>query len=108
MAQGRPCHRLQHRGGSRRHGQVCRRADASTANPHRYFSPERLVNYVIDAPATSGYSYSNTNYILAGMIIERVTGRSYRNQLYRRIINPLRPVRPALPPARVPLLGDQT
>ena len=60
------------------------------ANPHRYFSPERLVNYVIDAPATSGYSYSNTNYILAGMIIERVTGRSYRNQLYRRIINPLR------------------
>jgi D-alanyl-D-alanine carboxypeptidase len=60
------------------------------ANPHRYFSPERLVKYVIDAPATSGYSYSNTNYILAGMIIERVTGRSYRNQLYRRIINPLR------------------
>ena len=60
------------------------------ANPHTYFSPERLVNYVIDAPATSGYSYSNTNYILAGMIIERVTGRSYRNQLYRRIINPLR------------------
>src|SRR3954463_527576 len=59
------------------------------ADPHRYFSPERLVGYVLDAPATSGYSYSNTNYVLAEMIIERVTGDSYQKELYRRIIEPL-------------------
>jgi D-alanyl-D-alanine carboxypeptidase len=59
------------------------------ADPHTYFSPERLVGYVIGAPATSGYSYSNTNYVLAEMIIERVTGASYQDQLYRRIIEPL-------------------
>src|SRR3954465_5813997 len=59
------------------------------ADPHTYFSPERLVGYVLDAPATSGYSYSNTNYILAEMIIERVTGDSYQDQLYRRVIEPL-------------------
>jgi D-alanyl-D-alanine carboxypeptidase len=59
------------------------------ADPHTYFSPERLVGYVLGAPATSGYSYSNTNYVLAEMIIERVTGTSYQNQLYRRIIEPL-------------------
>src|SRR3954465_8138562 len=59
------------------------------ADPHTYFSPERLVGYVLDAPATSGYSYSNTNYVLAEMIIERVTGDSYQDQLYRRIIEPL-------------------
>src|SRR3954451_5078538 len=59
------------------------------ADPHTYFSPERLVGYVIGAPATSGYSYSNTNYVLAEMIIERVTGTSYQDQLYRRIIEPL-------------------
>jgi D-alanyl-D-alanine carboxypeptidase len=59
------------------------------ANPHTYFSPERLVGYVLGAPATSGYSYSNTNYVLAEMIIERVTGRSYQDQLYRRIIEPV-------------------
>jgi D-alanyl-D-alanine carboxypeptidase len=59
------------------------------ADPHTYFSPERMVGYVLDAPATSGYSYSNTNYVLAEMIIERVTGDSYQNQLYRRIIDPL-------------------
>jgi D-alanyl-D-alanine carboxypeptidase len=59
------------------------------ADPHTYFSPERLVGYVLDAPATSGYSYSNTNYVLAEMIIERVTGDSYQDQLYRRLIDPL-------------------
>jgi D-alanyl-D-alanine carboxypeptidase len=59
------------------------------ADPHAYFSPERLVGYVLDTPATSGYSYSNTNYVLAEMIIERVTGTSYQDQLYRRIIDPL-------------------
>src|SRR3954449_6032127 len=59
------------------------------ADPHTYFSPERLVGYVLDAPTTSGYSYSNTNYILAQMIIERVTGDTYAHQLYARIIDPL-------------------
>ncbi|GAA4736287.1 hypothetical protein GCM10023328_15790 [Modestobacter marinus] len=59
------------------------------ADPHTYFSPERLVGYVLDAPATTGYSYSNTNYVLAEMIIERVTGASYQEQLYDRIIDPL-------------------
>src|SRR5947209_18237289 len=58
------------------------------ANPHTYFSKERLVGYVLNAPATSGYSYSNTNYVLAEMIIEKVTGHSYQDQLYRRIIEP--------------------
>ena len=59
------------------------------ANPHTDFSPERLVGYVLDAPATSGYRDSNTNYVLAEMIIERVTGDSYQDQLYRRVIEPL-------------------
>jgi D-alanyl-D-alanine carboxypeptidase len=60
------------------------------ADRRAYFSAERLVSYAMGAPATSGYSYSNTNYILAGMIIERVTGNSYRHELYGRIIEPLR------------------
>jgi D-alanyl-D-alanine carboxypeptidase len=59
------------------------------ADPHTYFSPERLVGYVLGAAPTSGYSYSNTNYVLAEMIIERVTGTSYQDQLYSRIIDPL-------------------
>ena len=65
------------------------------ADPHAYFSPEQLVGYVLDAPATSGYSYSNTNYVLAEMIIERVTGDSYQDQLYRRDHRAAGPARPA-------------
>jgi D-alanyl-D-alanine carboxypeptidase len=33
--------------------------------------------------------YSNTDYVLLGMIVERVTGRSLRDQLMRRIVRPL-------------------
>src|SRR5688500_3702227 len=49
------------------------------ADPRTNFSTERLVGYTLEAPATSGYSYSNTNYVLAEMIIERVTRESYRH-----------------------------
>jgi D-alanyl-D-alanine carboxypeptidase len=60
------------------------------ADPRTRFSAERLVGYVVGAPATTGYSYSNTNYVLAEMIIERVTGDRYREQLEERIVEPLR------------------
>jgi D-alanyl-D-alanine carboxypeptidase len=40
------------------------------------------------APGTS-WSYSNTNYILAGMIINRVTGRSWAHEVHDRILAPL-------------------
>jgi D-alanyl-D-alanine carboxypeptidase len=63
--------------------------DDYAANPRRFFSPEQLVSYVVGAPATSGYSYSNTNYVLAEMIIERVTGHSYRHELQTRLLEPL-------------------
>jgi D-alanyl-D-alanine carboxypeptidase len=75
------------------------------ADPHTDFSQKRLVGYVLNAPATSGYSYSNTNYVLGEMIIERVTGHSYQDELYRRIIRPLGlhdlHYRPAVYPASV-------
>ncbi|MGW1200152.1 serine hydrolase domain-containing protein [Streptomyces sp. NPDC002536] len=38
----------------------------------------------------AGWSYSNTNYILAGMIIEKATGHSYATEIRRRVIRPLR------------------
>jgi D-alanyl-D-alanine carboxypeptidase len=48
------------------------------------------------APGTS-FSYSNTDYTLLGLIIERITGRSWRDQVARRVIRPLRLTRTALP-----------
>ncbi|MGW5862136.1 serine hydrolase domain-containing protein [Streptomyces sp. NPDC055239] len=40
------------------------------------------------APGTD-WNYSNTNYLLAGMIIKKVTGKSYAHEIDRRIIKPL-------------------
>lgn len=36
-----------------------------------------------------GWHYSNTNYVLAGMVIEKVTGDTYAHQAEQRIIKPL-------------------
>ena len=54
------------------------------------------------APGTS-FSYSNTDYTLLGLIIERITGRSWRHEVTRRVIRPLRltRTRPARPRAPV-------
>ena len=47
-----------------------------------------MKNPPLFAPGTS-WSYSNTNYVLAGMIINRVTGHSWAQEVYDRILVPL-------------------
>jgi D-alanyl-D-alanine carboxypeptidase len=64
------------------------RARADT--PDRHFSAARLVSYVAGAVTGDLWNYSNTNYLLAQMIIERVTHDTYGDQLMKRIIIPLR------------------
>jgi D-alanyl-D-alanine carboxypeptidase len=44
-------------------------------------------------------TYSNTDYNLLGLIIERVTGRSWRQEVSRRVIGPLGLTRTYLPAA---------
>ncbi|MFI6500699.1 serine hydrolase domain-containing protein [Nonomuraea typhae] len=36
-----------------------------------------------------GWAYSNTNYVLAGMIIEKVTGNPWPQEVHQRIVEPL-------------------
>ncbi|WP_137989296.1 serine hydrolase domain-containing protein [Streptomyces vilmorinianum] len=62
---------------------------------HRYdtWTPEQLVAVAMThkpdfAPGTD-WNYSNTNYVLAGMVIEKATGRPYGKEVERRIIKPL-------------------
>lgn len=40
-------------------------------------------------PPGREFSYSNTNYLVLGEIIEKVTGRSYGTEIERRLIRPL-------------------
>ncbi|REF35484.1 serine hydrolase domain-containing protein [Thermasporomyces composti] len=57
-----------------------------------FFTPRQLVKLALTDPPTprGQFAYSNTNYILAGMIVERVSGRSIQSEVTRRIIRPLR------------------
>ena len=66
-------------------------AAAFAADQHTRFTAARLVSYVTGLPlGPAGYHYTNTDYLLAQMIIEKVTRDSYADQLTRRIITPLR------------------
>ncbi|HEU4598076.1 MAG TPA: serine hydrolase domain-containing protein [Pyrinomonadaceae bacterium] len=64
-----------------------------TANPSKVWKPEELVAYILDtAPpfaAGKGWEYSDTNYIVLGMIIERVTKSTYYREVTKRILKPL-------------------
>ena len=61
------------------------------ADPATRFTATRLVSYVAGLPlGPAGYHYTNSDYILAQMIIEKVTRDTYADQLTRRIITPLR------------------
>jgi D-alanyl-D-alanine carboxypeptidase len=63
---------------------------------HQWSAEELLANYFsngrgnrpADLPGEQHY-YSDTNYLLLGMIIEKLTGDSYANQLRFRILDPL-------------------
>lgn len=52
-----------------------------TRMPDKVWKPEELIQYVLDEPAPfeagKGWDYSDTNYIVLGMIIEQVTGKKY-------------------------------
>ncbi|WP_431949699.1 serine hydrolase domain-containing protein [Nocardia lijiangensis] len=55
-------------------------------------------------PGTN-WAYSNTNYVLAGLLIERLTGTPYAWQVYLRIVAPLGMWRTELPGSGREILG---
>jgi D-alanyl-D-alanine carboxypeptidase len=62
---------------------------AYAKNPKRNFTIAELIAYVYPdnpnaPPPTTGYDYSNTNYLLAELIIERASRRYYASELERR------------------------
>ena len=78
-------------------------AAAFAADQHTRFTAAQLVSYVAGLPlGPKGYHYSNTDYLLAQMIIEKITHHSYASQLSRRIITPLRLATTCLAPYTCP------
>jgi D-alanyl-D-alanine carboxypeptidase len=63
-------------------------------NRFRHYTPDELIAVSLAKPPRfepdTDYSYSNTNYILLGQLVERVTGTPYAVQVGKRILGPLR------------------
>lgn len=60
----------------------------------RFHYPEELLEYFVHYPLNfepgTRFEYSNSNYVLLGLIIERLTGKSYGKFLHRQIFKPLK------------------
>jgi len=85
---------LQHSSGIGNHADSQAFFKALAANPDRVWKHDELVNYVLNKKplfaAGKGFAYSDTNYILAGMIIDRVTGSTLYSEVQRRFLTPLK------------------
>ncbi|EME56651.1 serine hydrolase domain-containing protein [Amycolatopsis decaplanina] len=58
------------------------------------YQPEELVRLAVSKPPVfapgAGWSYSNTNYVVARLLVEKLTGRPFADELDRRILRPLK------------------
>ncbi|MFB8036294.1 serine hydrolase domain-containing protein [Streptomyces sp. NPDC056004] len=63
------------------------------ADPLVRYDPRDLVDMALKYPRVfepgTDWDYSNTNYLLVGLIIEKVTGHTYAQEVRERIIEPL-------------------
>ena len=84
---------LNHTSGIFNYGADVKLNEAIVADPHKVWTPEELVGAGIANPPYfapgQGCMYSNTNYVLLGMIVEKATGRSFEEELAKRITGPL-------------------
>ena len=64
-----------------------------SAQPDKHWRPEELLAYVLDEDASfppgDGWEYSDTNFILLGMIMEEITGESCYDLIQNRFLGPL-------------------
>lgn len=88
------------------------------ADPHQGFVPRQLLDYSFKHPVQfqpgAEFDYSNTNLILLGLVVEKVTGRPLHEVIARDVVEPagLRntvfPTSPALPAPYAHGYTDQT
>jgi D-alanyl-D-alanine carboxypeptidase len=64
------------------------------AQPDKVWTPDEEVAYLLDATppfaAGQGWDYSDTNYIVLGMILEKLTRTKAYDEIARRFLNPLK------------------
>jgi D-alanyl-D-alanine carboxypeptidase len=64
------------------------------ANPAKVWQPEEQLAYLFDTQAPfaagQGWEYSDTNYIVLGLIVEQITGAKYYDLIRSRLLTPLK------------------
>ncbi len=65
----------------------------ASRNPNATLTHEELVEFALDReplfPAGLGYNYTDTGYIVAGLVLEAASGSTYYDELQSRILRPL-------------------
>jgi D-alanyl-D-alanine carboxypeptidase len=64
------------------------------ASPDKVWQPEEEIAYLLDTPAPfvagQGWDYSDTNYIVLGVVMESITGTKMYDEIGRRFLQPLK------------------
>jgi D-alanyl-D-alanine carboxypeptidase len=85
---------LNHSSGIENHAEMSSFEKQTLKSSARNIHYDELIAYVLKKkplfPAGQGYNYSDTNYILVGMIIEKVTGRSLYELIDEKILKPFK------------------
>ncbi len=85
---------LNHTSGIPRHIFVKEFSQSIIQSPNKHWQPIELLRFIMDKkplfPAGMGWSYADTNYILIGMVIEKIGGASFYAQLKKQILDPLK------------------
>ncbi len=67
--------------------------DSLTHNPLKQWTPTELIDLSLHGKPYfepgKGFYYSNTNYLLLGMLIEKITGNSLKSEIENRLLRPL-------------------
>jgi D-alanyl-D-alanine carboxypeptidase len=79
---------------------------AADLDPGHQWDPRHLVDVATSKPPLKQYGYSNTNYILAGMIIKAVTGHDAASEVRTRIIDRLGLTHTTFPTSDPKLYGN--
>ncbi|MEW1688913.1 serine hydrolase domain-containing protein [Streptomyces sp. NPDC091265] len=77
--------------------------DAPSAHPVSATAAIRTATDHRPATRLGRYAYSNTDYVVLGLIVQHVTGHGYATEIRRRIIAPLHLTGTSLPGARTTL-----
>ncbi|MCD2104441.1 serine hydrolase [Rhodococcus erythropolis] len=102
---------LQHRSGLPEYAGEPGADEWAAANEGRTLTPSEAIALALGKPAQfepgTSFVYTNTNYIVLGMLVEAVTERSYADELQSRILDPLSLYDTYLPPtAERDIKGD--